>query len=243
MSDYEDYDSDNSQTSDEDDDIVFKPKSVKPKHPADLADKKEEVAEEEEEEAEDEEESDTDISDFDEDDNEDTIFQDKPKKKANASNTDDELDEDEQNAYADGLLNDTDDEDEGESSEFYLQKFNQQLKQNIISDWHPEMKQHNMDEIVALCTVVRDENGNVIDPLHRTLPFLTKYEKARILGERTVQLNAGAMPLVKVAPEIIDGYLIAMEELAQKKIPFIIKRPMPNGGCEYWKLKDLEVLA
>lgn len=242
MSDYDDYDSDNSHTSEEDDDIVFKPKTVKPKHPSELVAKKEGAIDEEEDEEVDleEDDDDSDISDFDEEDNEDTIFQDKPKKKTTADDAENESDE--ELNYASELLDDSDEEEEGESSEFYLQKFSQQLKQNVISDWHPEMKQHNMDEIVAMCTVVRDENGNVIDPLHRTLPFLTKYEKARILGERTVQLNAGATPLVKVAPEIVDGFLIAMEELAQKKIPFIIKRPMPNGGCEYWKLKDLEVL-
>ena len=85
-------------------------------------------------------------------------------------------------------------------------------------------------------------DGQVIDPLHRTLPFLTKYEKARVLGERAKQLNSGAKPFVEVDPSVVDGYLIALAEFEQKKIPFIVKRPMPNGGCEYWKLRDLEVL-
>jgi len=31
--------------------------------------------------------------------------------------------------------------------------------------------------------------------------------------------------------------------LKEKKIPFVIKRPIPSGGCEYWNLKDLEVIA
>lgn len=242
MSDYEDYDSDATRSSDdEDDDIVFKATKpvVKPKIHSDIKpteDEEEEIIEEEDD-------DDSDISDFDEDDNEDTIFQDKPKKKK-------EIESDNESDYeevVDNLLgnitDDDEDDDENETSEFYLQKFGQKLKETVISDWHPEMKQHNVEEINAMCTVVRDENGNIIDPLHRTLPFLTKYEKARILGERTVQLNSGAMPLVDVASEVIDGYLIAMEELAQKKIPFIIKRPLPNGGCEYWKLKDLEILA
>ena len=35
---------------------------------------------------------------------------------------------------------------------------------------------------------------------------------------------------------------IAEEELKQKKIPFIIRRPLPNGASEYWKVKDLEML-
>ena len=41
---------------------------------------------------------------------------------------------------------------------------------------------------------------------------------------------------------IINGYTIAEMELKEKKIPFIIKRPMPNGGSEYWKLQDLELI-
>ena len=35
---------------------------------------------------------------------------------------------------------------------------------------------------------------------------------------------------------------IALKEYEQKKIPFIIRRPIPDGTCEYWKLKDLEML-
>ena len=42
---------------------------------------------------------------------------------------------------------------------------------------------------------------------------------------------------------VIDGYLIALKEFEEKKIPFIIKRPLPNGGCEYWKAADLEILV
>ena len=78
--------------------------------------------------------------------------------------------------------------------------------------------------------------------MHTTLPFITKYEKARILGERAKQINAGAKPLVKIDKDIIDGYLIALKEFEEKHIPFIIKRPLPNGGCEYWKCKDLEII-
>jgi DNA-directed RNA polymerase subunit K/omega len=52
----------------------------------------------------------------------------------------------------------------------------------------------------------------------------------------------GAKPLVELSPDVIDGYLIALREFDERKIPFIIKRPMPNGGCEYWKCKDLETI-
>jgi DNA-directed RNA polymerase I, II, and III subunit RPABC2 len=134
------------------------------------------------------------------------------------------------------------DDDEEYDDENYLQKFDETLKTNIIADYHPELKQHNNDEVDVLSNVVRDKNGLIIDPLHRTIPILTKYEKARILGERAKQLNSGATPFIEVEPNLIDGYLIALKEFDEKKIPFIIKRPLPNGGCEYWKLKDLEFI-
>ena len=75
-----------------------------------------------------------------------------------------------------------------------------------------------------------------------TIPFLTKFEFTRILGMRTKQINNGAKPFIKVPEGIIDGYLIAEREIREKKLPFIVKRPIPNGGCEYWKLEDLELL-
>ena len=70
----------------------------------------------------------------------------------------------------------------------------------------------------------------------------TKYEKTRILGIRAKQINNGAKPLVTFNTQIIDGYLIALKELEEKKIPIIIRRPIPNGASEYWHLKDLEIL-
>lgn len=132
-------------------------------------------------------------------------------------------------------------EEEEENDEHYLQKFDESTKHNIISDFHPEMQAHNYDEVDIMATVVRNNNGLIIDPLHRTLPFVTKYEKARVLGERAKQLNSGAKAFVEVEPTVIDGYLIALKEYEQKKIPFILKRPLPNGGCEYWRMRDLEI--
>jgi DNA-directed RNA polymerase I, II, and III subunit RPABC2 len=140
-------------------------------------------------------------------------------------------------------INDEDeDEDDDDDDENYLQKFNENVKRNIISDYHPELQFHNYEEIENSTTIIRNENGTIVDPLHKTLPFLTKYEKTRILGERTHQINSGSKPFIQVESDIIDGYLIALAELEQKKIPFIVKRPLPNGGCEYWKLKDLEII-
>jgi DNA-directed RNA polymerase subunit K/omega len=135
---------------------------------------------------------------------------------------------------------DYENEDEDEN---YLQKFDEKLKHKIIQDYHPELHQHNYEEIETLCKVVRDENGIIIDPFHKTIPFLTKYEMAKTVGSRAMQISSGGKPFIELKSNVIDSYLIALEELKQKKIPFIIKRPFPNGhGCEYWKLKDLEIL-
>jgi len=143
----------------------------------------------------------------------------------------------------DDLYNADDDEyDTDDDDDDNLTKLDTVSRQDIITNYHPELKLHNSDEIDNLCRVVRDDEGVIIDPLHRTIPIVTRYEKARILGERAKQINAGSSIFVNVDNSVIDGYLIALKEFEAKKIPLIVKRPMPNGGCEYWKLEDLEIL-
>jgi DNA-directed RNA polymerases I, II, and III subunit RPABC2 len=139
-------------------------------------------------------------------------------------------------------IDDDDDEDDDEN-ETYLQKFDKDLNENYLVNFHPECIHQNYDEILALCSVVRNKDNIIIDNLHRTIPYLTKYERARILGQRAKQINSGATPFVKVPENVIDGYLIAELELKEKRIPFIIRRPLPNGGSEYWKVSDLENIS
>ena len=132
---------------------------------------------------------------------------------------------------------DTDDEDEEN-----LQKFDKEVREEFLVNFHPESVNHNYDEIYTLSRVVRNKENIIIDDLHRTLPILSKYEKTRVLGQRAKQINTGSKPFVEIGEDVIDGYLIAQEELHQKKIPFIIRRPLPSGGSEYWYLSDLEIL-
>lgn len=134
-----------------------------------------------------------------------------------------------------------DTEEEDEEDEDFLQKFDQDTVEDYIGNMHPESKIHNYDEVKALTNVIRNPQGAIIDDLHTTIPVLTKYEKTRVLGLRGKQLDAGAQPFVKVPDTVIDGYTIALMELKQKLIPFVIRRPLPNGGCEYWKVSDLEL--
>ena len=142
------------------------------------------------------------------------------------------------------IYNEDEDEDEDdEYDENYLQKFDNEIMKNYVNDFHPECLNHNYDEIEKLSVVVKNSDGIIIDPLHRTIPYLTKYERARVLGQRAKQIETGAKPFVKVPENIVDSYIIAELELKEKKIPFIIRRPVPGGGCEYWNIKDLEQIA
>jgi DNA-directed RNA polymerase I, II, and III subunit RPABC2 len=136
-----------------------------------------------------------------------------------------------------------DEDDDDNDGELYLQKFDQSINDNYIVNFHPECALQNYDEILSMVKVIRDKNGIIIDDLHRTIPYLTKYERARILGQRAKQINSGAPTFIKVPENVIDGYIMAELELKEKKIPFIVRRPLPNGGSEYWSIKDLEDIS
>ena len=137
-----------------------------------------------------------------------------------------------------------DNEEDEEPDETYLQKFDTNIRKNYIDEFHPETSVHNYEEVNALVKVVRNKDNIIVDPLHRTIPILTKYERTRVLGQRAKQINNGSRPYVSVPDNVIDGYLIAELELEQKRLPFIIRRPLPgNAGCEYWKVSDLEIVA
>ena len=214
----------------------------------------------------DENEDDEDDDDVDNEDDDDTgIKRSKPKRGKRGADEDDDEDEpgveidddpvsDDESAIHD---DDDDDDDDGQDGEKY-KKINSEFRKNYITETHPEVESHTDDEIHALAKVVRNKVGIIVDPLHKTTPLLTKYEKTRIVGIRTKQLNNGATPYVSSKAvlgfgaglgktqahqaQVIDGYAIALRELEEKKLPFIIRRPLPNGGTEYWYLQDLEVL-
>ena len=77
----------------------------------------------------------------------------------------------------------------------------------------------------------------------QTTPFLTKYEKARIIGARALQISKNSPILISNAQlgGETDPILIAEIELREKKIPFIIRRYLPDGSYEDWPVKDLKL--
>lgn len=74
-----------------------------------------------------------------------------------------------------------------------------------------------------------------------TSKYLNKYEKTKVISERVQQLANNSKPLIANPENYNNIYDIALEELKQRKIPFIIKRPI-NNTYEYWKLEDLRIL-
>ncbi len=90
-----------------------------------------------------------------------------------------------------------------------------------------------------------EDNGEgrkdkIDDTKRTTTPYLTKYEKARIIGARALQISKNA-PIFVNAENETDPILIAEKELREHKIPFIIRRFLPDGSYEDWAVKDLKL--
>jgi DNA-directed RNA polymerase I, II, and III subunit RPABC2 len=70
-------------------------------------------------------------------------------------------------------------------------------------------------------------------------PFLTQFEKTKVLSFRASQLAQGSKPYIAVPDDVTDVYTIAKMELKERRLPFIVKRPLPDGDYEYWRLSEL----
>lgn len=87
-----------------------------------------------------------------------------------------------------------------------------------------------------------NRGGREIEASERKTPrFLTKYERARIIGVRAAQIARNA-PIFVNAEDERDPLKIAEQELREKKIPFIIRRYLPDGAYENWAVNELELL-
>ena len=91
-----------------------------------------------------------------------------------------------------------------------------------------------------------DESVEVLDASQKTKPnatrittkYMTKYERARVLGTRALQISMNAPVMVEIEGET-DPLKIAMKELRQRKIPIIIRRYLPDGSFEDWSIDEL----
>jgi DNA-directed RNA polymerase I, II, and III subunit RPABC2 len=108
---------------------------------------------------------------------------------------------------------------------------------------HPECLLDYVEQVAPKIPLqIVPPGGAKVDANHRTYPFLTNYERTKIIGLRANQISRGSVPFIAVPSHVTDVREIARLELEQKRIPYIIKRPLPNGTFEYWRLVDLLLL-
>ena len=81
-----------------------------------------------------------------------------------------------------------------------------------------------------------------------SLPWMTKYEFDQVIGLRTMHLSKGAPPMIDLPADFhikrnMELREVAITELQQKRLPYIIKRTLPNGKIEYWPVSALGLQA
>ncbi|CAG0887503.1 unnamed protein product [Cyprideis torosa] len=101
-----------------------------------------------------------------------------------------------------------------------------------------ELEQQDDDD--HQINVLRPEEAGQSVPKDQriTTPYMTKYERARVLGARALQIAMCAPVMVELEGET-DPLAIAMKELKQRKIPLIIRRYLPDGSHEDWAIDEL----
>ncbi len=71
-------------------------------------------------------------------------------------------------------------------------------------------------------------------------PTLTRFEQARIMGARALQLSLGAPVFIEIPKNATSSLEIAMEELKQRVIPIVIRRTLPNGDYQHLPIDQFE---
>ena len=115
-------------------------------------------------------------------------------------------------------------------------------KTQILLDQHPEIWP-DYEDVVRNKLLLRDAYPPRKDANHNTYPYLTLYERTKVLCLRASQLAHGAPAFIDVPEYLTDVYEVAKAELEAKRIPYILKRPLPDGEFEYWRLADLILLS
>ena len=102
-------------------------------------------------------------------------------------------------------------------------------------DQHPEVK-----------PIFRKEVADGIKESRTTREYFTKYEYVTLVATRAQQIADGAKPLVDLTglktSDPLFVWNVAKKEIAQRKLPFLIRRQMPNGTAEFWSAQEMEVM-
>jgi DNA-directed RNA polymerase I, II, and III subunit RPABC2 len=116
------------------------------------------------------------------------------------------------------------------------------LKAHGLLEQHPEIMPDYEEEVLNLLSIKTFPPIKEKGSTHTTYPFLTMYERTKILSLRASHLAHGDSPYMEIPEYVTDVYEIAKMELEAKRLPYILKRPLPDGNYEYWRLADLMLL-
>jgi DNA-directed RNA polymerase I, II, and III subunit RPABC2 len=113
----------------------------------------------------------------------------------------------------------------------------------FLNTHHPEARIDYREDVLKKLQVDVFPPDHNRDWKHKSVPYLTVFEKTKIIGFRADQLAKGCKPFINPVPaHVTDVLEIAALELEQKRLPFILKRPMPDGTFEYIRLRDLLII-
>ena len=113
-----------------------------------------------------------------------------------------------------------------------------------LSEQDGPLDEKGLADLEKKCEVIREREIIVSDIQHEIKelemdgkilmgpPILTRFEKARIMGARALQLSLGAPTFIEIPETAATSLDIAMEELEQRLIPISIRRSLPNGDYQ-----------
>jgi len=119
------------------------------------------------------------------------------------------------------------------------------LYRKVREGKNKELTEKEIANIEKECEIIRNREVITRDSQHKPVeitnkdglvvtgpPTLTRFEKARIMGARALQLSLGAPIFIEIPKNATTSLEIAMEELKQRVIPIVIKRTLPNGDYQ-----------
>jgi DNA-directed RNA polymerase I, II, and III subunit RPABC2 len=103
-----------------------------------------------------------------------------------------------------------------------------------------------MDQHPEVRPIFRAEVAEKIKSQRTTREYFTKYEYTVLVATRAQQLADGAKPLVDLVglktADPMFVWQVATREIVQRKLPFLVRRQMPDGTSEYWSAQEMEVM-
>lgn len=124
------------------------------------------------------------------------------------------------------------------NEESYLDEIDDDLKEELEGDDIDDTGNDSRIEVLQDITTSYDKLVKVEGTDRKTVPYLTKFEKTTVLGIRAQQISSGSPIMIDIG-KLRDPLEMAKKELLEGKCPLIIRRTLPNGTYEDWRLDEL----